>query len=112
LWRSARDGLQVLDHLRKRVPQLLDLMARRLDCLENRPVAALVQRRHEHFINLFIWSTSAASAVSERTVSWHGLTVIHWDEASYAPILIRSRKRGVAKSTKARSFSGERPWLG
>jgi anti-sigma factor RsiW len=54
------------------------LVGGRLDYLENRPVAALVYRRHKHFINLFVWPTTATSAPPEHRVSRHGFTLIHW----------------------------------
>ena len=54
------------------------LLGGRLDYLEDRPVAALVYGRHKHFINLFVWPTATSSPATERTLSRHGFTVIHW----------------------------------
>jgi anti-sigma factor RsiW len=53
------------------------LVGGRLDYLDNRSVAALVYKRNQHIINLFIWPT-AESDRSERTETHQGYNVIHW----------------------------------
>jgi anti-sigma factor RsiW len=53
------------------------LVGGRLDYLDNRPVAALVYKRNQHIINLFIWPT-AESDRSEKTEAHQGYNVIHW----------------------------------
>ena len=55
----------------------------RLDYLDNRPVAALVYKRRQHTINLFLWP-SPASDSGPRTLSVRGYNVLHWTHAHMA----------------------------
>lgn len=50
----------------------------RLDYLDDRPVAALVYRRHKHVINLFLWP-SAGSERGQHTVTERGYHMLHWN---------------------------------
>jgi anti-sigma factor RsiW len=51
----------------------------RLDVLDLHPVAALIYRRRQHTINVFIWpATGADSRVTETTR--RGYTLLHWTE--------------------------------
>jgi anti-sigma factor RsiW len=53
------------------------LIGGRLDYVANRPVAAIVYRRHQHLINLYTWP--ASSNDSEPTASEHnGYHVLKW----------------------------------
>lgn len=53
------------------------LIGGRLEYLNNRPVAALVYHRQEHFINLFIWpATGSDSDVKKETRQ--GYHLFHW----------------------------------
>jgi anti-sigma factor RsiW len=54
------------------------LVGGRLDYVDNRPVAALVYRRRGHFINVFIWPSSAASGGPQEAESRQGYNVLHW----------------------------------
>jgi anti-sigma factor RsiW len=54
------------------------LVGGRLDYLDNRPVAALVYRRQQHLINLFIWPSPQASDVNAKTEMRLGYYVAHW----------------------------------
>lgn len=56
------------------------LVGGRLDYLDNRAVAAIVYKRREHFINLFIWPTTQ-SASGETDATLHGYYLIHWTKA-------------------------------
>lgn len=55
------------------------LVGGRLDYLEGRPVAALVYQRRRHFINLFIWPSSADSG--KQVVMQQGYNMHHWAES-------------------------------
>jgi anti-sigma factor RsiW len=53
----------------------------RLDYLGGRSVAALVYQRHQHYINLFIWPSSDAHEMAEKSTRQQGYNVIHWDKS-------------------------------
>lgn len=55
------------------------LVGGRLDYLEGRPVAALVYQRRKHFINLFVWPSSADSG--KQVVMQQGYNMHHWAES-------------------------------
>ena len=57
------------------------LVGGRLDYLDNRPVAALVYRRHEHIINLFIWPLTHTSNAETTMATIQGYHVISWTRA-------------------------------
>jgi anti-sigma factor RsiW len=50
----------------------------RLDYLDNRPVAALIYRRRQHVINLFLWPTAQAREGSPTPATRNGYNIIHW----------------------------------
>jgi anti-sigma factor RsiW len=56
----------------------------RFDYLDNRPVAAVVYRRHQHIINLFI--SPAEHAADSLPVSQvrGGYNIIHWTKSGMA----------------------------
>jgi anti-sigma factor RsiW len=51
----------------------------RLDYLDGRPVAALLYRRNQHTINLFVWPSSHSDSGSQ-TLAVKGYNVIHWTQ--------------------------------
>ena len=53
------------------------LVGGRLDYVHGRTVAALVYKRRQHLINLFIWPTNGSDR-SEQTETHQGYNVIHW----------------------------------
>ena len=53
----------------------------RLDYIGRRPVAALVYRRRQHSINVFIWPSTEVTATNERASSNNGFNVICWSSA-------------------------------
>lgn len=54
----------------------------RLDYLEGRPVAAVVYRRRQHVINLFMWPESRET--STKTEMHNGYNMIHWSSGGTA----------------------------
>ncbi|HWN99089.1 MAG TPA: zf-HC2 domain-containing protein [Blastocatellia bacterium] len=56
------------------------LVGGRLDYLDGRTVAALVYKRRQHVINLFIWPTDESDS-SIQTKTHQGYNVVHWREA-------------------------------
>jgi anti-sigma factor RsiW len=55
----------------------------RLDYLDNRPVAALVYKRRQHTINLFLWPTPGSDS-GARTFSIRGYNLAHWTRSHMA----------------------------
>jgi anti-sigma factor RsiW len=55
----------------------------RLDYIDNRSAAALVYKRHQHTINLFLWPASGANS-SPQTVTVKGFNVVHWTQSHMA----------------------------
>jgi len=54
------------------------LIGGRLDYLDNRPVAALVYKRRQHFLNLFVWPVGADAVGSTKTMTRQGYQLLHW----------------------------------
>ena len=53
----------------------------RLDYIDGRDAAVLVYRRHQHVINVFIWSDPGATDTPPRVSSHRGYNLIHWTRA-------------------------------
>lgn len=64
------------------------LVGGRLDYLENRPVAAIVYQRSQHFINLFVWPSSDSAATHIEESARQGYNIIHWTESGMTYWLI------------------------
>lgn len=61
-------------------PQGFPLIGGRLDYINNRAVAAIVYKRREHVINLFVWSTTQSPS-GETGTTIQGYHLIHWTKA-------------------------------
>ncbi len=57
------------------------LIGGRLDYLDNRPVAALVYRYQQHFINLFVWPSTGTSNVNTSMTTRQGYHVANWTQS-------------------------------
>ena len=57
------------------------LVGGRLDYLDKRPVAALVYRRQQHAINLFVWPALPGVTQPASTVTHHGYNLVQWTNA-------------------------------
>jgi anti-sigma factor RsiW len=57
------------------------LIGGRLDYLQERPVAALVFQRRQHFINLFSWPGAAAKNVRTEEIDRRGYHLLHWEQS-------------------------------
>jgi len=60
------------------------LVGGRLDYLDNRTIAALVYKRHQHVINLFIWPATTGTEEPLRNLTRQGYHVMHWTQGGFA----------------------------
>jgi len=60
-------------------PQEFPLLGGRVDYIDHRPAAALVYKRKEHFINVFIWPQSGG-AVSGAGKPMNGFNTLRWSD--------------------------------
>jgi len=60
------------------------LVGGRLDYLDNRTTAALVYKRHQHVINLFVWPATAGAEEPIRILTRQGYHAIHWTQGGFA----------------------------
>jgi anti-sigma factor RsiW len=54
------------------------LVGGRLDYVDGRPIAAIVYRRREHVINMFVWVKSGTDATDVRHETRQGYNLVHW----------------------------------
>lgn len=57
------------------------LVGGRLDYLANRPVAALIYQRRQHYINVFVWFSPQTRDKPERAATRQGFNLFHWTKA-------------------------------
>jgi anti-sigma factor RsiW len=57
------------------------LVGGRLDYLNQRSVAALVYRRRQHTINLFVWPSSSTVSHEIEMLSRQGFNIVDWNDA-------------------------------
>lgn len=62
-------------------PEGFPLAGGRLDYMNKRPVAALVYKRHQHIINLFIWPSPQSDSNPE-AISIRGYNLVHWTQST------------------------------
>jgi anti-sigma factor RsiW len=74
------DKLDYSPPARDLTAQGFPLIGGRMDYLENRPVAALVYRRNQHLINLFVWPTEQSRTMPETRSTVRGYNLIHWTQ--------------------------------
>ena len=60
------------------------LIGGRLDYIGDRPVAALVYGRRQHFINVFLWPVSRGSAGRPDATTRQGYHLLHWSTPQFA----------------------------
>jgi anti-sigma factor RsiW len=60
------------------------LVGGRLDYIDNRVVAALVYKRREHVINLFVWPAPDEKDSEPQTASQRGYNLLHWVRSGLA----------------------------
>ena len=68
--------------------QGFSLIGGRMDYLENRPVAALVYRRNQHLINLFVWPADQSLTMPESRLAVRGYNLVHWTQGGMTHWLI------------------------
>lgn len=61
-------------------PHGFPLIGGRLDYIDGRPVAALVYKRRQHVINLFIWPSSQSDS-THKPIVMRGYNLAHWTQS-------------------------------
>jgi len=80
------DKLDYSPPVRDLSAQGFPLIGGRMDYLESRPVAALVYRRNQHVINLFVWPANESTPESRLAI--RGYNLIHWEQSGMTYWLI------------------------
>ena len=61
--------------------QGFSLIGGRLDYIGNKPIAALVYQRRQHFINLFVWLSTDDSESKNKMMTRQGYNLIRWNKS-------------------------------
>ena len=94
------------------------LVGGRLDYLDKRPVAALVYRRNQHLINLFVWpDPKSAHTMPTQSLPKQGYHILHWRDAGMTFWAIsdldeselQAFAESYASAQRPRANYGERP---
>jgi anti-sigma factor RsiW len=83
------------------------LIGGRLDYLASHPVAALVYRRHQHAINLFIWPITRDTPRQQQHVTRQGYNLITWTTADLAYWAISTLNMAELKTFVSMVASGK-----
>jgi anti-sigma factor RsiW len=73
------------------------LVGGRLDYLDHRPVAALVYRRREHLINLFVWPSEQGLEAAPRALTRQGYYLLHWTQSGMTYWAVSNLNEGELK---------------
>jgi anti-sigma factor RsiW len=88
-------------------PDGFQLRGARLDYLQERPVAAIVFKRREHIINLFVWPASGRDQEEIETFTKSGFNLVHWRSAGLVYWAVsdlgRNELRSFAEALQASS---------
>jgi anti-sigma factor RsiW len=69
------------------------LVGARLDYVAGNPVAAVVYRRGQHVINLFMWRSASDNKIPDTVVTRQGYNLVHWTQGSMTFWLVSDLNR-------------------
>jgi len=59
------------------------LVGGRIDYVRGRPVAGLVYKRRQHYIDVYVWPSERGSVPAVRETARHGFTVLSWSDRAF-----------------------------